>query len=184
MNSVYDTINDFCYKRSQISYTDTASFYKLRDDFLEKIKVLKDAESEILNYYNNSIITGVWENEMYWAWAAITRPSHEYLKCFSKVLQTNNDSFPYWRTLDALAFMPKEWWPECACIIKAAIELDNPSWSDDDMNMAFEALRWITDDGGIQFNKEKCNNQNDRIARIARYWLFWPDGEDFNQDDE
>ena len=150
MNSVYDTINDFCYKRSQISYTDTASFYKLRDDFLEKIKVLKDAESEILNYYNNSIITGVWENEMYWAWAAITRPSHEYLKCFSK----------------------------------AAIELDNPSWSDDDMNKAFEALRWITDDGGIQFNKEKCNNQNDRIARIARYWLFWPDGEDFNQDDE
>lgn len=178
MNRVYDAINSFCYKRSKVLYTDLETFDKLRDEFLEEIKIINKAEEEILNYYNNSIITGVWENEAYWAWAAITRPSEDYLECFSKVLQTNDSSFPHWRTLDVLAFMPKNLWPKCASIIERAIELDNPSWCEEDIKKAFEVLKWITDDGGREFIKKECNSKNSKVSNMARYWLFWPDSKE------
>ncbi|GFI24355.1 hypothetical protein IMSAGC011_03152 [Lachnospiraceae bacterium] len=88
-----------------------------------------NAENEIVKYYKEGIQTGDWRNKTEWELATIVHPSDRY---FSKILKTDNNTYPHWFILDILAFMPTQLHSSAANIIKRAIDSNNPSWSNDD----------------------------------------------------
>jgi len=122
---------------------------KSNKEFISKVKDLKNVEEEIIAYLKKNINTGEWLDEHFWIRAAITHPSEKYLDYYLKMTHINDKKVPHWRTLDALAYMPKSLNPKIAEGIKECIQWDNPSWSEEDLKKAFEVLTWIGEEEKI-----------------------------------
>ena len=144
---------------------------KLNKEFISKVKDLKNVEEEIIAYLKKNINNGEWLDEHFWIRAAITHPSEKYLDYYLKMIHINDKKVPHWRTLDALAYMPKSLNPKIAEGIKECIQWDNPSWSEEDLKKAFEVLTWIGEEEDIKFIEQVCNSPNRTIAKMAEYWI-------------
>lgn len=153
-----------------IKLPDSSVYMKLNKEMKEQMRKITNAEGEIEEYYKNGIQTGNWEDKM-WEFAAIVHPSDRYFKYFLQILETKDDTYPHWFILDTLAFMPEELWHSAAEVIKEAIDFNNPSWSDDVLHKAFEALDWISDENVIAYIQQKCQSVDKRIAEMAEYRL-------------
>ena len=173
MNHIREVINyynpNIC---EAIKAPDSSVYMKLNKEMEEQMKKITNAESEIEEYYKNGIQTGDWADiRKGWELAAIVHPSDRYFKDFLQILETKDNTYPHWFILDTLAFMPEELWHSAAEVIKEAIDFNNPSWSDDVLHKAFEALDWIRDEDVITFIQQKCRSVDKRIAEMAEYRL-------------
>lgn len=179
MNSICGIIN-FCKSELQKANKSASSknFSQINRELEQEIGKIENAENEIAEYFKKGMETGNWEDERYWAIAAITHPSNVYLEYFFAIIATDNSLYPHWRILDVLAFMPKELHPIITENIKNTIDLCNPSWSKEDLKKAFEVIIWIGEEEDIQFIYQKCNSENKRIANMAKYWVEWLEEED------
>ncbi len=174
MNSIKEVITEYSPKlKKAINAPNSSLYLKLNKEMEEQMSKVINAENEIVKYYREGIQTGDWRNKTEWELATIVHPSDRYFKYFSKILKTNNNTYPHWFILDILAFMPTQLHSSAANIIKRAIDSNNPSWSNDDLKKAFEALIWIGEEEDIQFIQQKCQSKYRTIANMAKYWVNW-----------
>ena len=180
MNTIKDVLNSFKPRIEEIRRNPTGQKWREFDDEFENaIKNIANAENEIAEYYEKAMITGDWEYELFWAMAALMYPSSTYLDIFFKILSTVNASYPHWRIMDILAYMPEELNLIITKRLQETIKLDNPSWGEDELKKAFEVLVWIGEDEGVEFIEEQQQSDNVRIAQMAKYWV-----ERLNDDDD
>lgn len=178
MNTIKDVINLYKPKMKELGMTPIPDFYKLNRQLENEIKKIINAENEILEYFQKAIMTCNWEEERYWAIAAITHPSSIYLDTFFKILETNNTSYPHWRILDVLAWLPEDLYCRITKELKKVIELGNSSWREEELKKAFEVLIWIGKEEDIIFIEQQCKSENKKIAKMAEYWIDWLKEED------
>ena len=152
---------------------DFAKVHKLNSEYIKGVKSLKDAESEIIEYLENGISTGNWPRAYRWLPAAITCPSEKYVNYYLKMIRINDSRVPFWKTLDALAYMPKSVTPQIIEGLKEAIELNNPSWSEEDLKKSFEVLMWIGDKEEVKYISDMRKFEVPRIAEMSEYWDKW-----------
>lgn len=175
-NSIKEVINLYKPKIKEAGRTPISeNFSKLNKEMEKEIAKIMNSENEIAEYLKKGIQMGNWEDERYWALASIIHPSDMYLEYFFEIIETNDSCYPHWRILDVLVFMPEDLHPVIAKGIKKAIELNNPSWSDEDLKKAFEVLTWIGGEEDIEFIQQKCKSKIERIAKMAEYWMDWLD---------
>lgn len=152
----------------------SGEFSKITKEMKAEMGKVKNAEVEIMEYYKGGIETGNWDDECDWGLAAIVHPSEIYLEYFFKILKTNDSSYPHWGILDTLAFMPEDLWHKCREVIESAIESHNPSWCQEDLKKAFEALIWIGEENDdFEFIQQQCESEDTRTADMAKYWIEW-----------
>lgn len=172
MTNITEVVNQYKLKKTEArKHPDVSLYEKLSKETEEQMGRITDAESEIAEYYKKSVQTGDWEDEEYWRLAAIVHPSDRYFEYFYKILEKDDSNYPHWSVLDNLAWVPDELYPAAAKVIEKAIDLNNPSWSKDVLNKAFEALTWIGDKEDIVFIQQKCQSEHKRIAEMAEYWM-------------
>lgn len=185
MNSIREVIKFYKPKIKEALNSVSKDYYKLNNEIKNEMTKIENAEVEIVNYFKEGIQLKNWEDERYWAWAAIVHPSDIYLEYFFKILETNDSSFTHWRILDVLAFMPEDLWYKCREIIERAIKLHNPSWCQEDLKKAFEARIWIAEENDdLEFIQQQCESEDTRTADMAKYWIEWlHEDEDEDEDD-
>ena len=174
MNTISDIMNVYIPKiKDDINNFESRNISKLFDELEKEIKKTEFCENEIAQYFEKSMRTDNWEEEWYWTLAAIVKPSYLYLDSFFKIIETNNQSYPHWRILDVLAYMPEELSLVITRGIEKAIQLNNLAWGDDELKKAFEVLICIGEDEAIDFIDQQCHSKEIRIANMAKYWIDW-----------
>lgn len=143
---------------------------RLISDYVKKVKEIDSVEAEVITYLSKEILLCEWKDEYLWIYAAITKPSEQYIDYYLRIIQTDNNNNPHWRILDALAYMSDESNNKIVEGIEEAILLNNQSWKEEDLKKAFEVLTWISDDAKI-FIEKMCKSHAKKIAEMAQYWL-------------
>ena len=156
---------------------------KLTTEFIQRVEMLNDVENEIIEYLDNGILTGDWKSSYLWIPAAITRPSERHVEHYLKMICINDSKVPFWKILDALAYMPKSVTSQIVEGLKESIELNNPSWSEEDLKKSFEVLMWIGDKEEVKYIEDMRKFEIPRIAEMAKYWDEWLK-EDEDDEDE
>ena len=174
MSTVSNIMNIYISRiKDNIINSNSQNVSKLFDELENEIKKIEHCEYEIVQYFEEGLVSGNWEDEWYWTSVVIAKPSSVYLDIFFKIIETNNKSYPHWRILDVLAFMPEDLNLIITKGIEKAIQLNNPAWGEDELKKAFEVLIWIGEDEAIEFIEQQCKSKEIRIAKMAEYWIDW-----------
>lgn len=147
-------------------YTDVP---KVINEFYEQVDLLVEIEDEIIFYLEESLSKREW-GKYYnmWLGSAISHPSPRYIPYLFKILKEPDSSYPHWKALDVLAYMPVSISEKAVPGLIQIMESYNPVWSEEVIKKFFETLLWIGDDDGVSFIMDSRYSQNEKVARIAK----------------
>lgn len=151
------------------------------DEFCARVKMIVEVENEVLSYFQEAISTKIFKRPSFlWFVVAGECPTTIYINSLLELLKMrdlyleDDVATPYWKVLDLLQYMPEEMTEPVAHEILEIIELDNLSWSDDDMVKAFEVANWIAPiDKEKDFIWRLCSSTKERLAKNAKRWKEW-----------
>ena len=162
-----------------------SDYYK---ELSEKAKEIEKnvAIEQLLEYFKSINKKTKWSLEdSIWISCVHDFPECMFIPYLTNILEFQDITVPYYEVLDVLTYMPEEIGEYAVPGICRAISVNNPFWSDEIFQSAFQALVFIGDERGYEFIYNSCTSTVPLISKWAIYYRDnWLEDVDDESDEE